>query len=366
MGGMFDKGSAPQAPATPDYTGAAVAQGAANVDAARVAGRMNNPNIVGPLGGQTVSWNGDQPTVTQTLTPTAQSTLEAQQRVQGALANLGERGASTASGVLGTAFNPTGGPLRTKLDTSGVAAMPVNAGTTGQEAIMARLQPQIERMDAQTRTRLANQGLVPGGEAYQNAMLDVNQQKNDMMSQAALQGLNLDIGANAQGFNQATSQMGGENAAQQAELQRQLALRQQPLNEITGLMSGSQIQMPQFQGYQGQQVTPAPIMQGSMAQGQNAMQNYGIQSANANAQNAGLYGLAGAGLKAGAMAYSDRRLKSNIERIGTHPLGIGIYEYDIFGEHQIGVMADEVKQVIPEAIINHPSGYMMVDYGMLT
>jgi hypothetical protein len=145
----------PSPPPAPDYAGAAVAQGAANVDAARVAGRMNNPNIVGPLGGQTVSWNGDQPTVTQTLTPTAQSTLEAQQRVQGALANLGERGASTASGVLGTAFNPTGGPLQTKLDTSGVAAMPVNAGTTGQEAIMARLQPQIERMDALCERRRA-------------------------------------------------------------------------------------------------------------------------------------------------------------------------------------------------------------------
>lgn len=359
----------PSPPPAPDYTGAAAAQGAANVETARVAGRMNNPNIVGPLGGQTVSWNGDQPTVTQNLTPTAQSTLEAQQRVQGALANLGERGAATASGVLGTAFAPTGGPLQTQMNLSNVARMPVNAGTTGQAALMARLEPQIQRMDERTRTRLANQGLVPGGEAYQNAMLDVNQQKNDLLSQAALQGLNLDIGAQAQGFGQATQQMGAQNAAQQAELQRQLALRQQPLNEITGLMSGSQIQMPQFQGYQGQFVTPAPVMQGAMAQGQNAMQNYGIQSANANAQNAGLYGLIGQGGMAAAMApagtFSDRRLKSNIERIGTHPLGIGIYEYDIFGEHQIGVMADEVKQVMPEAIINHPSGYMMVNYGML-
>lgn len=355
----------PSPPPAPDYTGAAAAQGAANVEAARVAGRMNNPNIVGPLGGQTVTWNGDQPTVTQNLTPTAQSTLEAQQRVQGALANLGERGAATASGVLGTAFAPTGGPLQTQMDLSNVAKMPVNAGTTGQAALMARLEPQIQRMDEQTRTRLANQGLVPGGEAYKNAMLDVNQQKNDLLSQAALQGLNLDIGAQAQGFGQATQQMGAQNTAQQAELQRQLALRQQPLNEITGLMSGSQIQMPQFQGYQGQSVTPAPIMQGATAQGQSAMQNYGIQSANTNAQNAGLYGLAGAGLQAGATMYSDRRLKSNIERIGTHPLGIGIYKYDIFGEHQIGVMADEVVKVMPEAVIMQPNGYNMVDYGML-
>jgi hypothetical protein len=173
--------------------------------------------------------------------------------------------------------------------------MPVNAGMTGQAAIMARLQPQLERQEAATRTRLANQGLTPGGEAYSNAMMDVNQQRNDLLSQAALQGLNLDIGANAQGYNQALQ--GGQfgNTAQQQSLQQQLALRNQPLNEISGLMSGSQLQMPQFQGYQGQNVAPAPVMAGAQAQGQADMQNYGIQSSNVNAQNAGLYGLLGAG-----------------------------------------------------------------------
>ena len=158
---------------------------------------------------------------------------------------------------------------------------------------MARLQPQIERMDAQTRTRLANQGLVPGGEAYSNAMLDVNKQKNDLLSQAALSGIGLDTGARAQGFNEASAQMGAQNAAQQAELQRQSFLRQQPLNEITGLMSGSQIQMPQFQGYQPTNIAPAPIFAGAQAAGQSAMDQYGIQSANANAANAGLYGALG-------------------------------------------------------------------------
>ncbi len=62
---------------------------------------------------------------------------------------------------------------------------------------------------------------------------------------------------------------------------------------------------------------------------------------------------------------SDRRLKSNIRRIGTHPLGIGIYEYDIFGKRTIGVMADEVSTVRPDAVHTHSSGYQMVDYGAL-
>ncbi len=59
-------------------------------------------------------------------------------------------------------------------------------------------------------------------------------------------------------------------------------------------------------------------------------------------------------------------MKSNVVRVGTHPLGIGIYEYDIFGERQRGVMADEVEAVKPEAVTTHPTeGYKMVYYGML-
>ena len=357
--------SSPSAPPAPDYTGAAVAQGQANVDTARVQGQMNNPNIVGPLGGQTVTWSGDQPTVTQTLTPNAQATLDAQQQVQKALANLGVQGIGTAQNVLSSAFNPNLPNVQTSLDTSGVAKMPVNAGMTGQAAIMSRLAPQLELSDAQTRQRLANQGLVPGGEAYENAMISQNQQKNDLLTQAALQGIGLDTSANAQGYNQALQSGQFGNTASQQSLQQQLALRNQPLNEIAGLMSGSQIQMPQFQGYQGSNIAPAPIMQGAQAAGQSAMDQYGIQSSNVNAQNAGLYGLLGLGGAAGIMKYSDPRLKSNVVRVGTHPLGIGVYEYDIFGNRERGVMADEVESVMPEAVALHPSGYKMVNYGMI-
>jgi hypothetical protein len=70
-------------------------------------------------------------------------------------------------------------------------------------------------------------------------------------------------------------------------------------------------------------------------------------------------------LGSAAIGFSDRRLKSNIKRIGTHKLGIGIYEYDIMGKHDIGVMAQELMQVMPDAVHQHPSGYFMVDYGRL-
>jgi hypothetical protein len=290
--------SAPPPPPAPDYAGAAAAQGAANVETARVQGKLGNPNIISPLGSQIVTYEGDQPTITQKLTPTATETLAAQQRVQKLLANLGETGATQAQGVISSPFAPTGTagqPLQTRIDTSQLARMPVNAGTTGQQAIMARLEPQLQRRQASLENQLINQGITPGSEAYRTAQTQEAQNRNDLLSQAALQGISLDTGARAQGFNEQQAAMAAQNAAQQQELQRQAYLRQAPLNEITGLMSGSQIMMPQFQGYQGPQIAPAPIFAGAQAAGQAAMNQYGIQSANANAQNAGLYNLLGSG-----------------------------------------------------------------------
>ena len=299
--------SAPSPPPAPDYAGAATAQGAANIEAARATAKLSNPNIIGPYGSQTVQYGagGDQdiPTVTQTLTPDAMETLKAQQDVQKNLAYLGQQGIGTAQDVLSNRFNPNLPGLQTSLDTSNIARMPVNAGTTGQEALMSRLAPQIERQQASTRQVLANQGITQGSEAYRNAMTQQGQQENDLRTQAALQGLNLDIGANTQGFNQAVQGAQFGNTAQQQSLAQQLALRNQPLNEISGLMSGSQIQTPQFQGYQGANIAAAPIFGAAQAQGQADMQNYGIQQAGANAQSAGMSGLIGSGLMAGATIF---------------------------------------------------------------
>jgi hypothetical protein len=125
-------------------------------------------------------------------------------------------------------------------------------------------------------------------------------------------------------------------------------------------MSGSQIQNQQFSAYQGSNVAPAPIANATAQQGAYDQNAYNQRVATQNANTAGLYSLGTA-----AIGLSDRRLKSNIKRIGTHKLGIGIYEYDIMGKHDIGVMAQEVEQVMPEAIHIHPSGYMMVDYGRI-
>ena len=421
--------STPAAPTPPDYAAAATAQGTANQAAAAQGSSLSNPNIISPYGNQNVTWantgiNGaPQGTVTQTLTPEAQAALTAQQKVQEGTANLGLQGLNQASGLLNTPFSYNGPDIQTSLgqpgdlnygpqaglygaqtglDLSNVAKMPVNAGTTGQQAIMSRLQPQIDQQQSATAQRLANQGITPGSEAYNNEMRTQGQQQNDLYTQAALQGLNLDIGANQQGYNQALGTGGFYNAGQgqnfgqsatgaglynQAQnqaynqnlnaaqfantaagqsLQQQLGLYNQPLNQINALMSSSQIQNPQFQQYTGQNVAAAPVFQGVQAQNQAAMDVYGQQMAARNANMSALASLGGAA--AGMIApikLSDIRLKSNIVKVGDHPLGIGIYEYDIFGQRDIGVMAQDVLAVKPEAIIHHPSGYLMVDYGAL-
>jgi hypothetical protein len=356
-------GKPPAAPAAPDYTGAAVAQGAANLESARATAMLSNPNVYSPYGNQTVTYNGDIPTVTQTLTPAAQKTLEQQQALGYKLTDLAGKGFSAVDTSMGTPFSFGGPSVQTGLDTSGVARMPVNAGTTGQEAIMSRLEPSLAKNRVSTETQLINQGLRPGSEAYDNAIKLVGQQENDARTQAVLQGLGLDISANNQGYNQALQ--GGQfaNTAQQQALSQAIQQRQMPLNEVNALVEGSQIQNPQFQQYTGANVAPPPLANAATLQGQFDQNTFNQNTGTYNQNLAGLYSL-GSSASYGA-AKSDRRLKSNINRIGTHKLGIGIYEYDIEGRHEIGVMAQEVEQVMPQAVIHHPDGYMMVQYGRI-
>jgi len=219
-----------------------------------------------------------------------------------------------------------------------------------QAAAMQQYQAQLGRQAQGFGQQMDVAGLY-------NASLAAQQQSALQQAQAA-------AALQAQGYNQAQGAAAFQNAQRQAALQEQLALRAQPLNEIAAIMGGAQVQMPQFQAYQGADVAAAPIFGATQAAGNFAQQNYANQVAAYNARM-GLYGnIAGA---AGTAYASDRRLKSNVVRVGTHPLGIGVYEYDIFGERQRGVMADEVEAVMPEAVTTHPTeGYKMVYYGMLT
>ena len=85
------------------------------------------------------------------------------------------------------------------------------------------------------------------------------------------------------------------NQLRQAQEQSSYAERNQKLNEINALMSGSQVNLPQFSAFSRQGINAAPI-------GQYIQDNYAQKSANANAFNQGLFGVIGAGLGAGGYA----------------------------------------------------------------
>jgi len=64
---------------------------------------------------------------------------------------------------------------------------------------------------------------------------------------------------------------------------------------------------------------------------------------------------------------SDARLKADIGKVGTHELGFGIYRfrYRWSDDQYVGVMAQEVLEVFPSAVIEAPNGYLAVDYDAL-
>jgi len=95
--------SSPSAPAPPDYAGAAAAQGAANLETAKAQGRMNNPNVVGPLGSQTVTWG--TPTFDQAGYDKAVASYSSQPQ-RGAQPTLDQFQMATGSDDSGTTYGP--------------------------------------------------------------------------------------------------------------------------------------------------------------------------------------------------------------------------------------------------------------------
>jgi hypothetical protein len=74
------------------------------------------------------------------------------------------------------------------------------------DAIMRRLQPQLQQQQASVETRLANQGIMPGSEAYNRAKTQLAQQQNDLLTSAQVGGMDVGLRANQQGFNQQLAQ----------------------------------------------------------------------------------------------------------------------------------------------------------------
>ena len=341
------KGSAPPAP---DYTGAAQATAAGNLDAARATAAANRTNQITPYGNLTYTANpGTDPygntlyTATQTLAPAQQDILNSTNQLNQGLMDTANTGLNYANTVLS----------QPGVDTSQLAQTGINPGQSYQDAMMSRLAPQIDRENAQLEQQLANRGIAQGTDAYNQAKQLQAQQHNDLLNSATVQGMNTGLAANQQGF------------------QQQAYNQMQPINVINALRTGSQVTNPQFANTPQQANTAGPDLLGAAnASYQNQLNAYNAQQAQSGGFLGGLMNLGGT-LGAAAIKPSDRKLKKDIKRIGTHDLGIGIYTYhykdghDLPKELQVGVMADEVETIMPEAVITMADGYKAVNYALI-
>jgi hypothetical protein len=228
----------PYAGTTSPYFGAAQAQTLGNLAGAQQAAQANRVNQVTPYGNlnynQTTDANGNPTwTATQSLSPELQALTT-----------------SSLQGLQQSQANPMYG---------------INPGETYSDAIMRRLQPQIAQSDEQQTAALANQGIVPGTQAYDNAMRTYNQSKNDLLTSAQINGMQTGLQA---------QQLQGNQAGQ-----------------IKSLATPSFINAPQ------QAAVAGPDYMGALQTQTNA--NIAAQNAQlgqATNQTAGLYGLGSAGI----------------------------------------------------------------------
>lgn len=245
----------PSAPAAPDPVATAAAQTASNKATATTQYELGATNQVAPQGtssyAQTGTWADGTPQFTQTtsLNPQEQSIYDTGTQTRQNLADIG----SSQSAKIGTLLNT-----------------PFNTDSATADKIQGLqnefLDPQWDRQQDQLKTTLLNSGVRPGSAAYTTAM-------NDFMNQRQ------------KGYDQ--SYLDSYNTGQQAALTQ----RNQPINEISALLSGSQVSQPSFGSTPSPGVAPTDVI-GAQQQALN-QQNVGY---NADVQrvlgiNNGLFGL---------------------------------------------------------------------------
>lgn len=254
-----------------------------------------------------------QYTATQTLSPSQQAIFD---QTQGASLNLATV-ANEQSGRIGKLLND---PFTYNNQ---------DAEKWAYDLAQTRIAPQQEQARKALDTQLLNRGIRPGSDAYDQEMQRLTNANTDQNNQLALSG-------RGQAF------------------QEQLALRNQPLNEIIGLMSGTQIQNPNSTFAQTPQSQVAGVDYTGLVN-----QKYQGELAQYNAKTGALGGLFGS--IASAIPWSDRRLKEDIRRVGVTDGGIPIYTYRYIGDPvtHMGVMAQEA----PDArVLDEETGYYRVDY----
>lgn len=314
---MGGKGGGSSPPPAPDPAATAAAQSQVNKETAVAQARLNRINEITPYGARTYTerqatgdpeiWQG---TATTTLNPLAQQAFDAEQRVGRDLNLLGEAQIGRVSDTIGTPFDLSGIQGRQDaIDTSGFTNYVGDPGQSMEDAVYgrhtSRLDPRFQQEQSDLQTRLANQGIVSGSDAYNREMDNFGRYKTDAYEQARnaaiTQALPFGNQQRTQQFNEQMAQANLANAGRQQDIQERSFLRNIPLNDVAALMGQQQVQVPQF----GQPATTgvAPTDYSGIVnnnyQGQLSGYNSQLQASAAN--TSGLYSLGGAALTAGAI-----------------------------------------------------------------
>lgn len=351
--------STPSPPAAPDPKATAAAQGTANLETAVGQGWLNALNQYGPQGSITYSQTGTHRVGDQDVPQFAQTTtLSPEQQRQYDMRNsLNEQALGLGGGVLNNVGNAVSSPF--SLD--GIPQAPgVNDFSADRDkvtnAIVARNQPMMDRTRAGIENQLANQGIMAGSEAYKNKMDDLARQENDFNLAAV----------NAGGAEQSRLFGLGEQARQQAISEAQLK-RSQPINEYATLLGlGGNIQTPQA-NYQPPQLANTDTVGPTNLMYQNQLAGWNANNSARQSTMGSLFGLGGA-LGSAAIMASDIRLKENIVHVGFEK-NLPVYHFSYRDDPQHltyrGVMAQDVIDVDPDAIVIDRDGYMSVDYNRI-
>jgi hypothetical protein len=179
----------------------------------------------------------------------------------------------------------------------------------------SRLDPQFAQQEQGLNSSMANQGLDPGSQAFNNAYGNFSRAKNDAygsLSQDAIMG-------------------GGQEASRQQGMD--LQSRMAPLAGLSGMS-----------GLTGQ--SQNPLLPAAMAQYQGDLQKYGIDQQGKNSMMGGLSGLGGSAMMAAAL--SDERMKEGIVRLDEEAMpGVKLarfrYRDDPSGQEYEGVIAQDVE-----------------------
>jgi len=295
---------------------------------------LTNANENTPYGSRTFSTTGEYSwtdpytneqytvprfTVDQSYTPEGQALVDREMETKQNLADLG-------AGLSGTLGQQLQGNF--SLGNEETEARLFDLGSR-------RLNPRFQEGRESLRSRLANQGIMQGTEAYDREMRNFGQQENDAYNQLLLQGR-----------GQASQELLTED--------------NQRINQISALMSGGQVSQPNFST--GTQVNPMPITDNAALINNHYNQQmnvWGQKQAQSGAMLSGLGQVAG-----GLFALSDERVKEDKEKIGETDDGLGIYSYRMKGSprREIGLMAQQVKKKKPSAVRRRPDGLMAVNY----